>query len=202
MPETLLELQALDCGVLAPVDLRLQPAECVGISGPSGSGKTRLLRAVADLDPHGGECLLEGRPCRGMKAHRWRRQVALLTADSRWWADTVGEHFPQVDVMVLQRLGFDGTVLEREVGRLSTGQRQRLALARLLCRRPRVLLLDEPTANLDEANREAVEALVTELRRDQGLGVLWVGHDPSQLHRVAERGFEIRHSRLEPVWAH
>ncbi|MBA1146433.1 ATP-binding cassette domain-containing protein [Ectothiorhodospiraceae bacterium WFHF3C12] len=192
----LLELDALDCGVVTPVSLAIGRGECVGVSGPSGSGKTRLLRAVADLDPHGGECRLEGAACSGMRAHDWRRQVSLLTADSRWWADTVGEHFPRCVENVLERLGFDDSVLAAEVGRLSTGQRQRLALARLLSRRPRVLLLDEPTANLDEGNRDAVESLVADFRDQDGIGVLWVSHDAAQLQRVADRHFRIRDGRL------
>lgn len=196
MAEPLLELIALDCGVVAPVDLALDPAECVGVSGPSGCGKTRLLRAVADLDPHGGDCRLAGALCSGMKAHDWRRHVGLLTADSRWWAETVGEHFPEAAPAVLERLGFDETVLAAEVGRLSTGQRQRLALARLLCRKPQVLLLDEPTANLDDDNREAVESLVADFRRKEGIAVLWVSHDAAQLQRVADRHFLIRNGAL------
>lgn len=196
MPEPLLELKALDCGVVAPVDLALGAAECVGVSGPSGCGKTRLLRAVADLDPHGGDCSLKGTDCSAMKAHDWRRQVSLLTADSRWWAETVGEHFPVNDPRLLERLGFDETVLAADVNRLSTGERQRLALARLLCRKPRVLLVDEPTANLDEANRDAVESLVADFRRSDGIGVLWVSHDAAQLERVADRHFLIRGGRM------
>jgi ABC-type sulfate/molybdate transport systems ATPase subunit len=82
------------------------------------------------------------------------------------------------------------------VGRLSTGQRQRLALARLIAHAPRVLLLDEPTANLDEHNRAAVEALIGSLREEAALGVLWVSHDPEQLQRVAGRSFQIRAGEL------
>jgi ABC-type iron transport system FetAB ATPase subunit len=108
----LLELDALDCRVLSPVDLVVSHGECVGVSGPSGCGKTRLLRAVADLDPHDGECYLEGEACRGMPAHRWRSRVGLLTADSRWWAGTVGEHFPTADARTLERLGFDRDVMD------------------------------------------------------------------------------------------
>lgn len=191
MPRPLLELRALDCRVLAPVDLAVGHGECVGISGPSGSGKTRMLRAVADLDPHGGECYLDGAPCAAMPAHRWRRQVSLLTADSRWWAETVGEHFPEVDAATLERLGLERAIMTAQVARLSTGQRQRLALARLLAHGPRVLLLDEPTANLDEDNRAGVESLVEALRSAHGLGVLWVSHDSVQLERVARRRLRI-----------
>lgn len=196
MTEALLELKAVDCGVLDPVDLSVQGGECVGISGPSGSGKTRLLRAVADLDPHGGECYLDGGACSARPAHDWRRRVSLLTADSRWWADTVAEHFPETDAAALAALDLAPGVMEAEVARLSTGQRQRLALVRLLVRQPRVLLLDEPTANLDADNQARVEELVGNRQAAHGLAVVWVSHDPRQLQRVAQHCYRIQDRRL------
>jgi putative ABC transport system ATP-binding protein len=70
------------------------------------------------------------------------------------------------------------------ISRLSTGERQRLALARLLALRPQVLLLDEATANLDPSNRDRVEDLIQYYRREQGAAVLWVSHDPDQRRRL------------------
>jgi putative ABC transport system ATP-binding protein len=75
-------------------------------------------------------------------------------------------------------------VLEWTVSRLSTGERQRLALARLLALQPQVLLLDEATANLDPPNRDRVEDLIQDYRREQGAAVLWVSHDPDQRRRL------------------
>lgn len=196
MSEALLELKAVDCGVLEPVDLSVRGGECVGISGPSGSGKTRLLRAVADLDPHGGECYLDGEACSARPAHEWRRRVGLLTADSRWWADTVAEHFPESDAEALAALDLPAEVMTAQVDRLSTGQRQRLSLARLLVRRPRALLLDEPTANLDADNQARVEDLVRSRQAADGLVVIWVSHDPRQLKRIADRRYRIEDGRL------
>src|SRR3954451_12461823 len=72
------------------------------------------------------------------------------------------------------------------ISRLSTGERLRLALIRALIMRPKVLLLDEPTAALDAASATAVEALMSSRMR-AGLGVLWVTHDPAQARRMAHR---------------
>jgi len=177
--------------------MAIAAGECVTLSGPSGSGKTMLLRAIADLDCHEGEVLLDGVACSAMRAHEWRMQVGLLAAESQWWGERIGDHFHHVDEALLDRLGFGSEVMDWEVARCSTGERQRLALLRLLQNHPQVLLLDEPTASLDAENVARVEALVGWLRQEQGLAVLWVSHDARQAQRVATRRFRIDNGQLQ-----
>lgn len=186
--------------IVGPVDLVVRAGECVCISGPSGAGKSLLLRAIADLDPHEGRVLLGGVACADLPAPQWRRRVGLLPAESHWWAERVGEHFADgVETDVLQRLGFDQKVMGWSVARASTGERQRLALLRLLANRPDALLLDEPTAALDPKNVAAVEALVADYRTRHQAPVIWVSHDPEQIARVAQRHLRIASGRLEQV---
>jgi ABC-type iron transport system FetAB ATPase subunit len=194
-----LKIESLRFKRRGPYDLAVEPGECISLAGPSGAGKTLLLRSVADLDPHEGQVLLDGVDSLAIDAPTWRRKVALLPAESQWWQDTVGAHFPTVDPEGLRALGLAEGVLGWEVSRLSTGERQRLALLRLLVNRPRVLLLDEPTAALDPSNVERVEALVEGYRRETEAAVLWVAHDPAQAERLADRRYEIREGRLTPV---
>lgn len=181
---------------IGPCELELEAGECVTLSGASGSGKTLLLRALADLDLHQGEVFLDGEPCSDMKGHQWRRRVGLLPAESQWWGERIGEHFARPDEMLLGELGFGPEVMEWEVARCSTGERQRLALARLLQNEPRVLLLDEPTASLDGDSVVRVEGVIAQ-RLEQGCAVLWVTHDEAQARRVAARRLRIVDGQLE-----
>lgn len=198
MPNNLI-VTDLSVHTLANVCLEVNAGKCAGMTGPSGSGKTLLLRAVADMDPHGGQVRLNGLSADQTSPELWRRQVGLLPAESAWWHDIVGPHFETDPQQWLDRLGFDRSVLSWEVRRLSSGERQRLALVRLLELMPRVLLLDEPTANLDARNIERVEAVIGQYRNHHNPSVLWVSHDLNQLRRCSDQIYVIEDSRLTPV---
>ncbi len=192
-----LELQGLSCLHLQPVSLRLE-APCTTLSGPSGSGKSLLLRAIADLDAHVGDALLDGEAMSSMPAPRWRSLVAYLPAESHWWEDHVGDHFPPPHTGLVEAVGFSAEVMQWEIRRLSSGERQRLALVRALQRSPRVLLLDEPTANLDASSRDRVEALVQDYLVRADALALWVSHDPAQRDRVGTRHYDLHDGKVEP----
>jgi len=181
----------LDSRHARPFDLEVQGGECVVLRGPSGSGKSLLLRAIADLDPAAGEVHLGAEDRDSLPAHEWRRQVAYLAAESAWWYATVGEHFTAPDIPTLAALGFPAGVLGWQVARLSTGEKQRLAIARLLGRQPRALLLDEPTASLDAARATDVERLLRDYIHDHQAPAIWVTHDPGQAARVGDRIVEF-----------
>ena len=198
-----LRLDGLSTMLLREVDLTLATGERIFLSGASGSGKSLLLRAVADLDPHRGEVWLDDLPRSRLTPPEWRRRVGLLPAESHWCAETVGEHWraPAAGSPIealLVALGFDVDVSGWAITRLSTGERQRLALARLLLNQPQALLLDEATANLDSVNRERVETVLEDYHAAHATAMLWVSHDPEQRVRLGGRRLIIRESRLEP----
>jgi ABC-type iron transport system FetAB ATPase subunit len=200
-----LRLEGLHPRLLQPVDLRIDAGGLTFVSGPSGAGKSLLLRAVADLDPNHGEVYLDGIARSALSAPEWRRRCGLLPAESGWWAERVGAHFPGDGAAqhgLLAALGFDADVLGWEVARLSTGERQRLALARLLAHRPEALLLDEATANLDPSNCGLVEAVIDDYRARHKAAVLWVSHDPAQRSRLGDASLVIDGGRLVPEPAH
>ena len=193
-----LHLNRLSTRHVGPIECRVEAAECVCIHGASGSGKTLLLRAIADLDPHQGEALLDGVGCATLPPPQWRRSVALVVAESQWWSEHVREHFEHgVNPDWLERLGLPAASIDWQVSRCSTGEKQRLALLRALMQGPAVLLLDEPTGNLDQDSTRRVEALLDDYRQQQSAALLWVTHDPEQISRVARRSFTLRNGLLE-----
>ena len=184
----MLRVHDLRTSILKPVSFSLSAAEALAVRGRSGAGKTLLLRAVADLDPNEGLVTLDDRDRSTIAGPEWRRLVGYVPAEPGWWADTVGEHFGDwtAALAFVRDLGFPEETKAWPIARLSTGERLRLALARALTMRPKVLLLDEPTAALDVASVAAVELLI-KARMRTGLAVLWVTHDGEQAKRVAHR---------------
>lgn len=182
---------------IGPINLVTKPGECIGISGASGAGKSLFLRAVADMDHYTGSIYLDDVKSTEIPAHNWRKKIGLLPAESSWWFDIVGQHFKLSNYDdLLYSLGFDTGVLKWEIFRLSSGERQRLALLRLLINNPAVLLLDEPTANLDDKNILRVETVIKEYQAKNNLPVIWVSHDKKQIKRVSSRHFSINNSGL------
>ena len=178
---------------LAPSNIHIDAGECVALSGPSGSGKTLVLRALADLDPNEGEVSLDGQSRDAQPAPDWRRKVVYVPAEAGWWADRVDGHFPEPDLAapLMVQLGLTEEALGWQVARLSTGEKQRLALTRAFLIAPRVMLLDEPTSGLDPEAAAKVEDMLHQ-RREEGLAVIVVTHDESQAARMASRRFEMK----------
>ena len=198
----LLTVVGLRTHLLTAASFSLSAGECIAIQGASGSGKTLLLRALADLDPNDGLVCLSGRDRITMSGPEWRRLVGYVPAEPGWWGDTVGEHFADwtAALTVARELGFPDAVGTWQIARLSTGERLRLALVRALMVRPKVLLLDEPTAALDPALARVVEALIAARMRD-GLAVLWVTHDGEQAMRIAARRLVVNNGQVREEMA-
>ncbi len=201
--------------VLDGADLTLAAAESVALIGASGSGKSSLLRVLAALrEADAGEVALDGQPlppARDRAGRRaWHRQVLLLPQDTarafnpalrlrRQFRAALALHGQGADTaardalaaLALAQCGVPAAVLDRHADALSGGQRQRAALARLLCLRPRVLLLDEPTAALDPATALELLDLLTALRHAHGFSLLIASHDERVMAR-ADRVLRMR----------
>lgn len=198
-PSALLCARGLRSHFGGPFDFEVRAGECVAIQGPSGAGKSVLLRMLADLDPHEGEVLLDGRAGSAMPAPAWRSQVVYQAAEPAWWEASAGEHFAPAQRGFVEEamaaLGLSAGLLDTEIERLSTGERQRLALVRSLATQPRVLLLDEPTAALDPDSVARAESLLA-ARLEDGMAILIVTHSAEQAQRMAHRSFRLEQGKL------
>lgn len=178
------------------IGFSLNGGACLAVMGPSGSGKTLLFRALADLDPCRGRVTLDGVLREDVPAPEWRRRVAYVPAEPGWWADTPAAHFTDWDAAtpLAEALLLPGDIGEAPVTRLSTGERQRLALMRALMGNPRVFLLDEPTGPLDAAATAAVERVLAE-RLAGGASILLATHDAAQAARMAKQALMFADGR-------
>ena len=197
-----LKQRYLDRTVLQLDKLAIEPGEVLALVGPSGAGKSTLLRLLAFLEePAGGEIIYQNRRADAS----WpdlaaRRKVTLVFQRpqllSRSVYDNVlyglqlregrlDKHDSRVLAM-LERLGV-AALKDVPAGTLSGGEMQRVALARALVLDPDVLLLDEPTANLDPGNISRIEEMIATVRTKRKTTVIIVTHNVFQARRIADR---------------
>jgi len=203
--------------VLKGIDLDLFPGELVGLIGPSGSGKSSLLHAAGLLErPTAGQVLIGGQDCTGM-SEKARTQVRLNQIGFVYQFHHLLAEFSARDNValpqmiagarqpdarqrageLLSHLGL-AERLNHQPAQLSGGEQQRVAIARALANRPRILLADEPTGNLDPATSSAVIANLFALVRDTGVAALIATHN-MDLARHMDRVFTLKDGRLEAV---
>jgi len=194
---------------VAGVSLELERTETLALLGPSGCGKSTLLRLVAGLEaPDAGSVWLDGVDI--TSASPQARGFGVVFQDFAL--------FPHLDVgrnigFALVELGQDKRQIERRVAellelvglsglerrrvhQLSGGQQQRVALARALAHEPRLLLLDEPLSNLDEALRQSLKQEIARLLGQLGVQAVYVTHDQTEAFTVADRVAVMREGRL------
>jgi putative ABC transport system ATP-binding protein len=181
--------------VLEDVNARL-PVGASSLLGASGSGKSTLLRLLNRLaDPGSGRVLYEGRDVRDYDPLTLRREVSLVPQLPALVDGTVHDNIAYGPRLAgrsfdarscLELAGLDPAFEDRDASKLSVGEQQRVMLARALALQPRVLLLDEPTAALDQAAREAVEGTLRRLRARTAISLVIVTHDIAQARRLAD----------------
>lgn len=189
--------------VLAGVDLTLQAGKSLALTGESGSGKSTILHLAAGLDEaSAGRILVAGAEIThapdSLRARLRRDTVGLVfqqfnlipsldvAANLAFQARLAGRHDPAWQAELAEALGLKGC-LHRYPEQLSGGQQQRVAIGRALAARPRLVLADEPTGNLDEASADAVMALLLRLVAQTGTGLLMVTHSMRLAARLGGR---------------
>jgi len=198
--------------VLHGVSISVDRAEIVALVGETGAGKSTFVACVAGiLEPDTGGIFYDGRPMPTSPNDVRRAGVEIvwqedgLCGDLDVMANVIlgrerrllfGERRTREGtISVLQRVGADALPLDRPVCTLSRGQRQLVALGRALMPRPRLLILDEPTAPLSVAETMRIQTLIRDVR-DGGAGVLLVTHDLEQVFGLADRIIVLRHGRV------
>ena len=191
--------------------------EILAVVGPSGAGKSSLLRLLNRLDePTSGTVYLDDADYRGLPPRELRRAVGMVTQRPYLFAGTVADNLrfgpaQRGELLtagavedLLAGVGLGGCAA-RGVANLSGGEMQRVSLARTLANAPRVLLLDEPTAALDDAAKQEIEALLRAAVQGRELGCVMVTHDRAQAARLAGRILSLAAGRItgiETVAAH
>ena len=179
--------------------------ELYSLLGPSGAGKTSFLRLLNRLDePTGGSVVYEGEDTSRMSPCRLRRHVGFLFQTPHVFDGSVSENLRYAEpdlseediASLLGRAGLDRDKASMEAARLSVGEKQRVALARLLAAKPHVLLLDEPTSALDPASTADVEKTIISLMDDSSITVIMVSHHPKQALRLGGRALLLHRGAL------
>ncbi len=210
-----LSWQAGERKILEDINLDIRRGEILTLIGPSGSGKTTLLRLVDLLErPTAGTIIFDGQDTDDTEQVRLaiRRRMAMVFQKSAVLNTTVAENvafglkfrgedraeIPQRVTSALELVGLSGFENRRAVT-LSGGEMQRVAIARAMVTEPEVLLLDEPTANLDPISTEIIEDLLIRINSRMKTTILFSTHDMVQGQRLAHRMGVIMNGRLAQV---
>lgn len=194
--------------VLSHVGFTAQSGECVGILGNNGAGKSTLITCINRIHtPDSGSVLIDGKAVGNMSRRELARSVAYVAQKNEMSQTTVfdcvllgrkpyirwavGEEDLRLCTAMIHRVGLEALEL-RSLDELSGGELQKVMLARALVQRPKVLLLDEPTSNLDPRNQYEMMELVREVAREQHITVLIVIHDLNLALRYCDRFFFLK----------
>lgn len=194
--------------ILENVSFRVEPGQCVGILGNNGAGKSTLITCTNRIRiPKSGQVLIDGQDVRTMSKNALARKVAYVAQKNEMTNATVFDcvllgrtpyirwAISQKDLdlceEVIEQLGISHLKL-RDVDQLSGGEMQKVMLARALVQQPELLLLDEPTSNLDPRNQYEMLALVRKIAREKKIAVLIVIHDLNLALRYCDRFYFMK----------
>ena len=193
------------------ISIHVQPGEVLAVVGASGAGKSSFLRLINRLDePTDGTVLLGGQDYRGIAPQQLRRRVGMVMQTAYLFPGSVagniafgphqrGERLSANGLAaLLERVGLPG-YQDREVGKLSGGEAQRVSVARMLANEPEVLLLDEPTSALDETSARGIEKLIMSIVHERRMTCVIVTHNARQAERIARRTMMMRAGRLAAI---
>jgi putative ABC transport system ATP-binding protein len=195
---------------LSNVSFSVKEGEVFAVMGPSGSGKSTLLRLINRLeDPLSGEILINGKNIKDFPVLKLRRKVGFVFQLPLMFEGNVkdnilygpllaGRNPDELDRKLTEYLpwfGFENSMLTREPGKLSVGERQRVCMLRAIMNEPEILLMDEPTASLDPGSTEKILELVKKINANERITILMVTHIPEHAEKIAQRGMVLVEGR-------
>jgi putative ABC transport system ATP-binding protein len=193
--------------ILSSLDLKVNKGELVTIMGASGSGKSTLLRLVNRLsEADSGIILLNGNDIRSHVPMELRRRIGMVFQVPVTFKGSVRDNLAfgiklwgkNIEIETLSRdTGIPEDLLDADAGQLSTGEKQRVSIARTLGNQPEILLLDEPTSSLDAVSEQRIERMLLGLQKEHDLTILWVTHEKEQAQRIGGRRLILRDGRLD-----
>lgn len=191
---------------LSKINLDIVQGEFIGVIGPNGSGKTTLLKLILGLlKPTSGKIEIFGK--QGRLTGRRRSKIGYIPQNpelDRYFPIKVidvammgryarygffrnpGREDKKIVIESLEKVGMSDYV-NTPFGHLSSGQQQRVAVARVLAQQPEMLLLDEPTANIDMGTQEIIMSLIDEIHRIQQITTFYIAHEINVLSRYVDR---------------
>lgn len=173
--------------VLSDLSFQVERGSSLAIIGPNGAGKTVLFRALIGAVPHEGTVRWGAGVRLGYVPQKLdlERDIPMTGMDFLHARASLVGHSAEDVLRVLGLVGVPRAIAEQPIGTMSGGQFQRLLIGFALVGKPTVLLLDEPTAGVDESGQERLNELVHRLQEDHGLTVLFISHELSVVYRYA-----------------
>ncbi|WP_404811471.1 ABC transporter ATP-binding protein [Companilactobacillus hulinensis] len=195
-----LSYQVGDKEILKDITLNIERGKYITVVGPSGSGKSTLMRILASMiSATSGKVLFEGKKISSYEPTEYRRRVSYAFQQPTLFGKTVkdnlefpytvrGKEFDRNQVVeFLNYVNLDESYIDKNVNDVSGGEKQRIALLRNLIFKPEVLITDEVTTGLDAENKEIVHNILNKFNRDDGLTILRVTHDDSEIEQATDK---------------
>lgn len=193
------------------ITVTITRGQVLAVIGPSGAGKSSFLRLLNRLDePSSGTVLLRGRDYRAIPPRELRRSVGMVMQMPYLFPGTVAANVvfgpeqrgrppgPEQIEELLAHVGLSG-YQQRDVGKLSGGEAQRVSIVRTLANGPEVLLLDEPTSALDEASARGIEDLLHQIIEERRMTCVLVTHNKAQAARIASHVMVLKAGKLAAI---
>ncbi|MFJ7827671.1 ATP-binding cassette domain-containing protein [Psychrobacillus sp. NPDC096623] len=199
----------LNSELFSGITTTIEQPERIALLGKSGQGKSTLLRILAKLESvDNGQIYFNGQVMKEVDSKTWRMNVCYVAQQPTMLPGTIRDNLMTSSKIhnrpfkedlartLIKEVGLIHLDWEKKAGELSGGEKQRIALVRSLLLQPKILLLDEITASLDQQSKNLVEQLLIKLHQKEGITFIWVTHDTEQAKNISDRIWYMEDGKL------